>query len=100
LLIAFCGGNEQFLWPSRLLLSGDKELAWYENRGHCPDFQRHHPDAGGSVNDRIRQINAAYQILLAYCRDYRFSFSREEFLEQRPEERLGQQFAQDPIWGG
>jgi hypothetical protein len=37
---------------------------------------------------------------LAYCRDYRFSFSREEFLEQRPEERLRQQFAQDPIWGG
>lgn len=68
--------------------------------GTRPDFQRHHLDAGGSENDRIQQINAAYQILLAYCRDYRFSFSREEFLEQRPEERLRQQFAQDPIWGG
>jgi hypothetical protein len=62
--------------------------------------KRFHPDAGGEDAERIRQINAAYQVLLAYCRDYRFSFSREEFLKQRPEERLRQQFAQDPIWGG
>jgi len=67
---------------------------------HRALVKRHHPDAGGGENESIRQINAAYQVLLAYCRDYRFSFSREEFLEQRPEERLRQQFAQDPIWGG
>jgi hypothetical protein len=80
-------------------LTGKASLQEIKAR-HRALVKRHHPDAGGSENDRIRQINAAYQILLAYCRDYRFSFSREEFLEQRPEERLRQQFAQDPIWGG
>jgi hypothetical protein len=80
-------------------LTGKASLQEIKAR-HRALVKRHHPDAGGSENDRIWQINAAYQILLAYCRDYRFSFSREEFLEQRPEERLRQQFAQDPIWGG
>jgi hypothetical protein len=67
---------------------------------HRTLVKRFHPDAGGGDAERIRQINAAYQVIMAYCRDYRFAFSREEFLEQRPEERLRQQFAQDPIWGG
>jgi hypothetical protein len=80
-------------------LSGRVTLQELKAR-HRALVKRHHPDAGGGENESIRQINAAYQVLLAYCRDYRFSFSREEFLEQRPEERLRQQFAHDPIWGG
>jgi len=68
---------------------------------HRTLVKRHHPDVGGDDgNERIRRINTAYQVLLAYCRDYRYSFSQEEFLEQRPEERLLQEFVQDPIWGG
>ena len=67
---------------------------------HRALVKRFHPDVGGGNTERIRQINAAYQVIMAYCRDYRFSFSREEFLEQRPEERLRQQSSQDPIWGG
>jgi DnaJ-class molecular chaperone len=67
---------------------------------HRDLVKRFHPDAGGGEPERIRQINAAYGVLLAYCRDYRFSFTHEEFLAQNPEKRLQQQFAQDPIWGG
>jgi len=67
---------------------------------HRKLVKRFHPDAGGGDPERIRQINAAYRLLSAYCRDYRFAFTREEFLEQNPEERLRQQFASDPIWGG
>lgn len=62
---------------------------------HC------HPDSPqGGDGDRIRQVNAAYGVLMAYCSRYRFCFSREEFFEQNPEERLRQQFSQDPIWKG
>jgi hypothetical protein len=82
-----------------LSLTGRATLQEIKAR-HRVLVKRHHPDAVGGDNESIRQINAASQLLLAYCRDYRFSFSREEFLEQRPEERLRQQFAQDPIWGG
>ena len=62
--------------------------------------RRHHPDAGGADGEEIRRINAAYRLVNAYCRDYRFSFSHEEFLEQSPEERLREQFYGDPVWGG
>jgi hypothetical protein len=46
------------------------------------------------------QVNAAYQLLIEYCTGYRFSFTRDEFFEQNPEERLREQFAQDAIWRG
>ncbi len=62
--------------------------------------RQHHPDRSpDSDNEEIRKINDAYKVLCAYCDDYRFSFSREEFLEQNPEERLREQFGSDPLWG-
>jgi len=63
--------------------------------------KRFHPDRGESVDaGRFREIDAAYRRLIDYCAGYRFSFAREEFFEQKPEERLREQFAQDPIWRG
>ena len=63
--------------------------------------KQHHPDrSGGSEDDAIRGINQAYQTLRRYCESYSYSFSREEFLEQNPEERLRAQFAYAPVWGG
>ena len=67
----------------------------------------HHPDQGhhsgnGCDDDPeiIRKINAAYEILTAYCENYRYCFTEEEFLEQVPEERLRRQFSWDPVWSG
>ncbi|PLX84956.1 MAG: molecular chaperone DnaJ [Desulfuromonas sp.] len=66
---------------------------------HRELVKRFHPD-GGDPDDpeQIRRINAAYQVLSEYCSGYKFSFSREEFFEQIPEERLREQFSSDP-WG-
>lgn len=62
--------------------------------------KRHHPDQNPNQGtDRIRDINAAYRLLMDYCSSYRFSFSEKEFYEQNPEEQLRKQFSQDP-WGG
>ena len=61
----------------------------------------HHPDQGaGGDPQTMQRVNAAYRVLLAYCENYRFSFSEAEFLEQVPEERLRRQFGWDPVWGG
>lgn len=57
--------------------------------------KRHHPDTGVPDAEQIRCINAAYKLLMEYCGDYRFCFSREEFYEQVPEERLRVQFSPD-----
>jgi DnaJ-class molecular chaperone len=61
--------------------------------------KRYHPDAGAGDPDRIREVNAAYRVLLAYVESYLFSFTEEEFYRQNPEQRLQQQFGSDPLWG-
>lgn len=65
---------------------------------HRALVRRHHPDTGGTDDDQIRRINAAYRLLGDYCRQYTFDFGYQEFLEQYPEERLREQFATDPLW--
>ncbi|NLV25006.1 MAG: J domain-containing protein [Deltaproteobacteria bacterium] len=81
-----------------LSLEGPVTLAEIRDRHRCL-IKKFHPDAGGAEDGRIREINAAYRILSEYCREYRFSFTREEFLDQNPEERLRQQFANSVVWG-
>ncbi len=67
---------------------------------HRELVRRHHPDSGNQSDpERIKLINAAYKILLAYADSYKLSFSEAEFYEQNPEERLRRQFAYDPVWG-
>lgn len=67
---------------------------------HRELVKHHHPDSG-NIDDpeMIRKVNAAYQLLLGYVSEYRFSFAEEEFYEQNPEARLLMQFADDPLWG-
>ncbi len=66
---------------------------------HKQLVKKYHPDTGCCDNDKIRQINAAYKLLEQYCSQYRYAFSHAEFLQQHPEERLREQFANDPVWG-
>lgn len=62
--------------------------------------KKHHPDTGNSGDpEKIREVNAAYKVLLDYVSAYRFSFTEEDFYEQNPEERLRQQFMSDHHWG-
>jgi DnaJ-class molecular chaperone len=68
---------------------------------HKELVKRYHPDTCNTIEpEMIRRVNAAYQVVLDYVAAYRFSFVKEEFYEQNPEEQLRQQFADDPVWGG
>lgn len=70
-------------------------------RRHRELVKDHHPDQAPSADrEAMVRINAAHEVLMAYCENYRFSFSEEEFLEQFPEERMKRQFSWDPLWGG
>jgi curved DNA-binding protein CbpA len=67
---------------------------------HRDLVMRHHPDTGFTGElDTIRNVNAAYKVIQDYISDYRFSFAEDEFYEQNQEERIRQQFADDPLWG-
>lgn len=82
----------EFDLPSRVSLRQLKER-------HRELVRRYHPDSGdASEPEKIQKINAAYRILREYCKDYQFNFSRQEFLEQFPEERLREQFSMDSMW--
>lgn len=68
---------------------------------HRELVKSHHPDHScNSDPEMIRTINTAYEVLRAYCEDYVYCFTEDEFLEQVPEERLRRQFGWDPVWGG
>lgn len=67
---------------------------------HRELVKRYHPDTGATnEQETIRDINAAYRVLLDYMEEYRISFAEDEFYEQNPEERIRQQFMNDPLWG-
>lgn len=84
----------------RILGLGERATLKEIKARHRQLVKRHHPDSGtGSDPDNIRQINAAYRLLLDYVAAYRFDFSEREFFEQNPEERLRRQFMNDPVWG-
>ena len=63
-----------------------------------------HPDLCRE-NDAIRkqktiEIINAYRIIMDYCEQYRFSFSKEEIKKyMSPEELWAKQYGKDPIWG-
>lgn len=85
-----------------LLVFGLSERATLKQikSSHRELVKRHHPDTGNSdESETIRQVNAAYKVLLEYVSEYRFSFSEVEFYEQNPEERIWMQFTDDPLWG-
>ena len=83
----------EFDLPARVTLKKIRER-------HRQLVRCHHPDRGAPANgERIRRINAANRILTEYVSGYRFDFSREEFLQQYPEERLREQFWSDKPWG-
>ena len=61
----------------------------------------HHPDRGADAdNETIRQLNSAYGIIEEYLQAYQYNFSKEQFYQQYPEERLREQFYNTDLWGG
>ena len=84
---------EEFNFSERVSLRQIKER--YRDLVRC-----YHPDSGAESDpEKIQRINEAYRILRSYCHEYLFNCSHSEFLEQNPEERLREQFAQDSLWG-
>ena len=67
-------------------------------------IKRWHPDrckdAPEKCEEMSRRITDAYRIILEYCTNYRFSFSREEVEKNLAEDEWWlKRFGSDPIWG-
>jgi len=55
------------------------------NKNYKKFTKKYHPDIN-SKNDKITEINKAYEILKNYIKRYRFTFSEEEIKRQYPNE--------------
>ncbi len=46
--------------------------------------KKYHPDFNKKSSEKMIQINKAYQILMEYIKNYRYSFDEEEIAKQLP----------------
>jgi len=66
-------------------------------------IKKWHPDScsdkGGDHVAMTAKLNAAYRIVIAYCNQYRFSFSEDEIKKYLPtDEWWLERFGNDPLW--
>jgi len=55
------------------------------NKNYKRFTKKYHPDINNK-NDKMTEINKAYEILKNYIKRYRFTFSEEEIKRQYPSE--------------
>ena len=87
-----------------LHLNEDATLAEIKKAYHdlC---KKHHPDGSSDINgknsQKIYDLTEAYELLMQYCRDYRFPLSRpssEEPDMYDPEEWWVERFGEHSFW--
>ena len=62
-----------------------------------PDKCRDTPE---KCHEMMQKINEAYQVIIDYCDNYKYSFKKEDIKRTfSPEELWYEQFGNDPIWG-
>ena len=60
--------------------------------------KRYHPDKNSDSSDTtdttemMQKLNAAYQLLMSYCTDYKYSFCQEDVARTYPEEEYLRRF--------
>lgn len=60
----------------------------------------HHPEAAEEAAEMTRQVIDAYQLLVDYCRFYRYDFSDDEVRRQQAgDDWWTMRFGDDPLWG-
>ena len=63
-----------------------------------------HPDKckenDEKCNEMTRKIISAYKIIITYCNQYKYSFTKEEVKKYLSDEDLWfERFGNDPLWG-
>ncbi len=53
--------------------------------------KKHHPDLGGDIK-KMEQLNAAYQLLMKYIEEFRYTFDEEEVSKQFPGAEYAQRY--------
>lgn len=61
--------------------------SWGEvKRAYRQKASRHHPDKGSEDDKEMKEVNWAYEVLMEYCRRYRFTFTEVDWERAYPED--------------
>ncbi len=85
-----------------LLLLGDHATLGEIKRAYHQLSKEHHPDIVGGDEDKeevMYRLTAAYELLMNYCREYRFPLAPDENSIYDAEDWWLDRFGQDPLWG-
>ena len=66
------------------------------SKKYHPDLCKEKPEI---CNEKMDSIKKAYEILEEYCKNYNFKFTKEEFYEQYPEEKVKDHYYNRGLWG-
>lgn len=84
---------------ARKILGLGEEATREEIRSAYRKFaNKYHPDKaanGKKTLEKIKQVNWAYDVIISYCDDYRFSFCSEDVEKMDPDLKLKRQFSDD-----
>jgi DnaJ-class molecular chaperone len=90
---------------ARLLLGLPERAEMAEIRANYKKLMgQWHPDKCGEDTQKCEEMSkkiiTAYEIILAYCKEYQFSFSKEEVMKHATEEEIWlERFGKDSSWG-
>jgi len=96
---------EMITWSRKILDLPESATLDQIKKNYIQLIKKWHPDKNPSetklAESKTREIIQAYKVIMQYCGEYQFSFSRQEvdkYLSGR--ERWIKQFGCDPIWAG
>ncbi len=98
-------GKYQEIDEARKLLELPEHATMKEiNSAYRRLLRKWHPDRSAGCNgqgaEMTRRLIGAYETLVAYCRDYRYSFTEEEVSSYvSGEDWWMKRFGNDPLWG-
>jgi len=81
---------------------GDRATMGEIKRAYHRLSREYHPDLTGGDAAKQRKmvrITAAYELLMRYCREYRFPLAPDENSIYDAEDWWMDRFGQDPLWG-
>ena len=86
-----------------LLGLGEKASLAEIKRGYRKQCKRYHPDvvgeASGENDPAMHELTEAYQLLLDYCKEYRFPLEPGSDEPVDDEDWWMKRFGADPLWG-
>jgi DnaJ-class molecular chaperone len=65
-------------------------------RAYRQKAARYHPDKGVEDDTRMKELNWAYQLLMEYCRRYRFTFTKGDWERAYPEDAYRERWVREP----